>query len=116
MSLETSEKMGRGRGEAPVEVMLLFDGGEDVGKFDRRDVLPDTLEVRVNFRSVAIDPETVDNKLAMVVVINHVVQISLFLMRKPWPLSKCTRYSWRVTSMYALSSTVRFGSSSQMTP
>ncbi len=55
-----SEKTGRWTGEVPVEVVLLFDGGEDMGEFDQRDILPELLEVRVDFGSVAIDPETVD--------------------------------------------------------
>ncbi len=43
-----------------MEVVLSFDWGEDVGEFDRHDILPDEMEVRVDFGSVAIDPETVD--------------------------------------------------------
>ena len=62
-----------------MEVVLSFDGGEDVGEFDRRDILPDEImEVRVDFRSVAIDPETVDKYLATAVVINNALQISVF--------------------------------------
>ena len=56
-----SEKMGRWTGEVTVEVVLSFDEGEDVGEFDRRDILPELLEVRFDFGSVAIDPETVHN-------------------------------------------------------
>ena len=36
------------------------------------------MEVRVDFSSVAIDPETVDKELVTAVVINDVVQISVF--------------------------------------
>ena len=62
--------MGRGTGEVPVEVVLSFDrGGEEVGKFERLDILPDDMEGSVDLRYLAIDPETVDVELATVVVI-----------------------------------------------
>ncbi len=61
-----------------MDVVLSFDGGEEIGKFQRRDILPDAMEVRVDFRSVAIDPETVDNELLTAIVINNVVEISVF--------------------------------------
>ena len=65
--------MGRGTGEVPVEVVLSFDRGEEVGKFERLDILPDDMEGSVDFRYLAIDPETVDVELAMIVVIFDVV-------------------------------------------
>ncbi len=47
----TSKKTGRGgRGVVPVEVVLSFDGGEDVGKSERCDILPDELEGSLDFR------------------------------------------------------------------
>jgi len=55
------KKTGRWTGEVTVEVVLSFDEGEDVGEFDRRDILPELLEVRFDFGSAAIDPETVHN-------------------------------------------------------
>ncbi len=61
-----------------MEVVLSFNGGEDVGKFQRRNILPDAMEVRVDVRSVTIDPETVNNELSTAIVINDVVEISLF--------------------------------------
>ena len=36
------------------------------------------MEVRVDVRSVAIDPETVSNKLSMAIVINDIAEIFLF--------------------------------------
>ncbi len=58
-----------------MEVMLSFDRGEDVGKFERCDILHDMLEVSVDFCSVTIDPETVNFELATAVVINNFIQI-----------------------------------------
>ena len=71
MSLETSEKTGRGTGEVPLEVVLSFDGGEDVG-------IPDDLDGNVDYGKVTINPETVHTELATVVVINNVVLCPCF--------------------------------------
>jgi hypothetical protein len=73
-----------------MEVVLSFYGGEDVGKFEQRDVLPNEMEVRVGFCSVPIDPEPVNFELATAVVIDTSYR-SWSLMRNPWPNSECTR-------------------------